>query len=180
MMDVFYWDTTLLEEPVELQFSGDELVVLGNDTNNMVVLAPDGSLARTFGYPLIRAAHDFAIDNGRVLVATEPAIQIWDLASGTQIGELGRGDLSLATSIATDGTTIFVADWERDAIMRFPGGLLVEGLHDPISIDLFDGDLYVLDATGVQRFDADTGEHLGTLVPRDDRLQYPRAFTFVR
>src|SRR5688572_12856706 len=32
MMDVFYWDTALLEEPVELAFHGNELVVLGNDT----------------------------------------------------------------------------------------------------------------------------------------------------
>src|SRR5688572_25435870 len=30
MMDVFFADTTLLEEPVELLFHGDELLVLGN------------------------------------------------------------------------------------------------------------------------------------------------------
>src|SRR5687768_6456234 len=75
MMGVFYWDTALLEEPVELVWHGDQLVVLGNDTNNIVVLAPDGGLARTFGYPDIRQAHDFVIDrDGRVLVATEPAV----------------------------------------------------------------------------------------------------------
>jgi hypothetical protein len=181
MMDVFYWDTTLLEEPVELVFEGNELVVLGNDTNNMVVLGPDGSLARTFGYPLIRAAHDFVIDRGRVLVATEPAVQIWDLATGTQLGELGRGDLVFATSITTRGETIYVADWERDAVMTFPDRrVLISGLHDPINIEIFDGDLYVLDATGVHRFDAETGDHLAQLVARDDRLQWPRAFTFVR
>jgi len=181
MMDVFYWDTALLEEPVELVFEGDELVVLGNDTANLVVLGPDGSVARTFGYPLIRGAHDFVIDRGRVLVATEPAIQIWDLASGTQVGELGRGDLVLATSIATRGDTIYVADWERDQIVTFPDGrVLVDGLRDPISIDIFDGELYVLDATGMQRFDAETGDHLSQLVARDDRLLWPRAFTFVR
>src|SRR6188508_1253352 len=58
MMDIFYWDTRLLEEPVELEFDRDELVVLGNDTNNIVVLSPDGTVARTFGYPVIRSAHD--------------------------------------------------------------------------------------------------------------------------
>jgi outer membrane protein assembly factor BamB len=181
MMDVFYWDTTLLEEPVELEFQGDELVVLGNDTNNMVVLSPDGTVARTFGYPQIRGAHDFVIDDGHVLVATEPAVQIWDLASGTQIGELGRGDLVLATSIATRGELVYVADWDRDCVMSFPDGRVrVSGLHDPISIEIIDDELYVLDATGMLRFDAETGKALGTLVPRADHLQWPRAFTFVR
>ncbi|MDQ3340179.1 MAG: hypothetical protein M4D80_33905 [Myxococcota bacterium] len=181
MMDVFYWDTTLLEEPVELVFDGQELVVLGNDTNNLVVLAPDGTLARTFGYPHMRGAHDFVIDRGRVLVATEPAVQIWDLASGTQLGEIGRGDLVLATSIAIHEDTIYVADWDRDAILAYPGGRVIAyGLRDPISIDFFDGALYVLDATGLNRLDAETGEHLSQLVARDDRLIWPRSFTFVR
>ncbi|HLL21886.1 MAG TPA: hypothetical protein VK427_07135 [Kofleriaceae bacterium] len=182
MMDVFYWDTALLEEPVELVWHQDELVVLGNDTNNLVVLARDGSLARTFGYPQIRQAHDFVIDDdGRVLVATEPAVQIWDLATGTQLGELGRGTLALATSIAIDGDTIYVADWERDQILTFPGGrVLVDGLTNPISIELIDGELYVLDATGMRRYDAETGERLARVFARDDRLRYPRAFTFVR
>ena len=181
MMDVFYWDTTLLEEPVELVFDRDELVVLGNDTNNIVVLAADGSLSRTFGYPDIRGAHDFVIDRGRVLVATEPAVQIWDLASGTQLGELGRGDLVLATSIAVHEETIYVADWDRDAILAYPGGRVIAyGLRDPISIDFEGGELYVLDANGISRVDVETGEHLARLVARDDRLLYPRAFTFVR
>lgn len=181
MMGVFYWDTTLLEEPVELMFHGDELVVLGNDTNNLVVLAPDGTVARTFGYPVMRAAHDFAIDDtGRVLVVTEPAVQIWDLAAGVQIGELGRDQLALATSIALAGDTIYVADWERDQILTYPGGhVLVDGLTDPISIEVDDGALYALDATGMTVFDAETGERRAQLVARGDRLQWPRGFLFV-
>jgi hypothetical protein len=181
MMDVFYWDTRLLEEPVELVFHGDELVVLGNDTNNIVVLAPDGSLARTFGYPHMRGAHDFVIAGDRVLVATEPAVQVWDLASGTQLGEFGRGDLVFATSIAVRGETTYVADWDRDCIMTFPDRrVLVAGLRDPVSIDIVDDELYVLDADGIHRFDAETGDHHSQLVARDDRLVWPRAFTFVR
>src|SRR5688572_2076972 len=44
MMGVFYADTAALEEPVELLFRGDELVVLGNDTNNVIVLDAAGAL----------------------------------------------------------------------------------------------------------------------------------------
>lgn len=184
-MDVFYWDTALLEEPVELVFHRDELVVLGNDTANIVVVAPDGSLRHTFGYPRIRQAHDFVIDDaGRALVATEPAIQIWDVATGTQLGEAGRGHLALATSIARDDAYLYVADWELDQIVRFTADgtfvdVLVRDLVDPISIDLHAGALVVLDATGVTTYDVDTGDRQAQLVARDDRLLYPRALTFV-
>lgn len=178
MMDVFYWDTRLLEEPVELAFDGAELVVLGNDTNNIVVVAPDGSLARTFGYPLIQGAHDFVIDAARrVLVATDTAIQVWDLATGTRLGTFGERDLLRATSIAQREGVTYVADWDRDCIMTFPEGrVLVAGLRDPINIDFHGDELYVLDATGIQRFDPETGEPLGVLVHRDEHLQWPRAF----
>lgn len=181
MMDVFYWDTRLLEEPVELVFDRDELVVLGNDTNNIVVLGPDGSLSRTFGYPLIRGAHDFVIDaQRRLLIATDAGVQVWDLASGTQLGSFGERDLARATSIALRGEVTYVADWDRDCIMTFPDArVFVAGLRDPISIDLFGGVLYVLDATGMHRFDADTGEDLGLLLARDERLPWPRGFTFL-
>jgi hypothetical protein len=176
MMGVFYWDTTELEEPVQLRFHGDELVVLGNDTNNLVVLARDGSLVRTIGYSQIRNAHDFVIDeHGRALIATDSHVQIWDLASGTQIGELGRKDLQLATSITTRDDEIYVADQGRDAVLELTSGrVIVTGLHDPVGIEAVGDDLYILDAEGLARFD---GEALSRVIPRD-HLQSPRAFTF--
>lgn len=185
-MDVFYWDTALLEEPVELLFHDNELIVLGNDTANIVVVGMDGALVRTFGYPLIRQAHDFVIDaRGRALVATDPVIQIWDVASGMQLGEAGRGHLVLATSITANDDAIFVADWDLDQILEFsPDGhyrrVLIDDVRDPISIDLHDGALVVLDARGIHTYDAQTGARRTALVPRDDRLLYPRSFTFVR
>jgi len=188
MMDVFYWDTALLEEPVELAFRGDELVVLGNDTNNLVVIGPDGRAVRTFGYPIMRGAHDFAFGAGdRAYVATERAIQVWDVATGVQLETFGTPDeLALATSIAVgrDGVLV-VADWERDRLVRYAAdgvflGELVGGIESPISVDVGpDGALYVLGAAGLHRLDATTGDHLALLVARDDRLQWPRGFTFV-
>jgi hypothetical protein len=176
MMGVFYWDTTELEEPVQLRFHRDELVVLGNDTNNLVVLARDGSLVRTIGYSQIRNAHDFVIDeHGRALIATDSHVQIWDLASGTQIGELGRKDLQLATSITTRDDEIYVADQGRDAVLELTSGrVIVTGLHDPVGIEAVGDDLYILDAEGLARFH---GEALSRVIPRD-HLQSPRAFTF--
>lgn len=184
MMDVFYWDTALLEEPVELAFHGEDLVVLGNDTNNIVVIGPDGRAARTFGYPVMRGAHDFVIVDDRVYVATERAIQVWDLAAGTQLATFGTPDeLALAVSIASDRDgTLLVADWERDRIVRYTAdgaflGVVVGDLESPISLEVgLDGALYVLGAAGLHRLD---GGARSLLVAPDDRLLWPRAFTFV-
>ncbi|MCA8968062.1 MAG: hypothetical protein KDC48_24485, partial [Planctomycetes bacterium] len=77
-------DTYWLEEPVELQALGDELLVLGNDSDNIVVLDAAGALVRQFGAPTMRAPHDFVVDaRGRLLVTTEAApgegkVQVWD------------------------------------------------------------------------------------------------------
>ncbi|MDQ3368903.1 MAG: hypothetical protein M3680_26055 [Myxococcota bacterium] len=188
MMDVFFWDTAALEEPVELVFRGDDLLVLGNDTNNAVLIGPDGRTVRSFGYPEMRNAHDFAVSgDDRMYIATDRAIQVWDIASGTQLPAIAStGELAMAVGIALDPDgVVHVADWERGRITRHATdgsalGVLIDGLVNPISLDFGpDGALYVMDARGVHRHDARTGDHLSLLVARDDRLLYPRSFTFV-
>ena len=71
MADVFYWDTRMLEEPVDLEFRGDQLFVLGNDTKNLVEIDRAGAFVREFGYPTMRGAQDFVIDGELAYVATE-------------------------------------------------------------------------------------------------------------
>jgi hypothetical protein len=200
MMDVFYWDTALLEEPVELMFRGDDLVVLGNDTQNAVVIDPRGG-ARSFGYPEMRAAHDLVIsdDERTVYVATDShpqlgsAIQVWDSATGTLLRHFGgTSELAAATSLAlgADGL-LYACDHERNQIVRYvpsTGALdrvVVAGdsglLTAPISIDIGpDGALYALDAVGIHRIDPVTGAELSLVVSvGDGHNEAPRSFTFV-
>lgn len=195
MMDIFYWDTGLLEEPVQLRFDGDDLIVLGNDTANAVVISPDGVARRSFGNPVMRAAHDFAIGAERQLyVATDShpqlgsAVQVWDLATGALLRHFGTIDeVATATSVALDHDgVLYVADGDLDRVVRFdPGtGALLDvfaaGFSRPISIDFGpDGAFYVLDAIGLHGFDA-TGARLGQLIAvGDGHLLRPRSFTFV-
>lgn len=191
MMDVFYRDTTLLEEPVELAFAGDELVVLGNDTANLVVLAASGTVARTFGYPIMRGGHDFAIADGQVFVATDShpelghAIQVWDLATGELVASFGgRDELASTTGIAVHDGVVYACDYQLDRVVRYDAatgaslGILVE-LDQPISLEIGpDGTLYVLDAEGIQRIDPETGARRGRYVDTS-LLEYPRSFTFI-
>lgn len=197
MMDVFYWDTQLLEEPVELVFRGDDLVVLGNDTQNAVVIDAEGTATRSFGYPEMRAAHDFVMtpDESTVVVATDThpqlgsALQLWDATSGTLLRHFGTAsEIASATSVALGGDgLLYACDYERGAIVRFDPatgallGTVTTLLDGPVSIDFGpDGALYALDRLGIHRIDPDTGEELSLLVAvGDGHNEMPRSFTFV-
>lgn len=195
MMDVFFWDTTLLEEPVELAFHGEDLVVLGNDTANIVVLDRAGMPVASFGNPVMRAAHDFVIGPDDLLyIATDShpqlgtAIQVWDF-TGTMLRQFATpGEVAVASSVALDAAgQLYVCDYDRGTVIRFDAatgearGVLADGLVHPVSLDFgLDGQLYVLDAAGVHRFDPHTGEHLARLASvADGQLERPRSFTFV-
>lgn len=193
MMGIFYWDTAELEEPVELLFHGDNLVVLGNDTNNVVVVDRAGMLVSNFGAPDMLGAYDCALGPDELLYVGVPshivhgtAIQVWDLTTGTLLRHFGTYDqLASATGIAFADGMLYVADHERDQVMMFDavtggprGALVTEGLVDPVSLDVGpDGALYIVDAAGVQRF-AD-GELSRFISAGDGGLVAPRSATFV-
>jgi sugar lactone lactonase YvrE len=192
MMDVFYWDTRLLEEPVELEFKGDHLFVLGNDTKNLVELDASGAVVNSFGDPMMRGAQDFVIAGDLAYVATEShptlgsAIQVWDIASGTLVRHFGAYDqIAFAAGIALAGDQLYVSDFERNRVVQFDTsgnylGVLVEGLTSPIDVDFGpDHDLYVLDAVGLHRFDQ-FGSPRGRLIDvADGVLDRPLGFAFV-
>ncbi len=196
MHDVFYGDTTLLEEPMDLAFRGDDLLVLGNDTRNVVVLDRSGAPRRELGWPTMRAAQDLVMaDDGRTLfVATEShpdlgsAIQVWDVETGALLRHFAPyHQLAFASAIALrDDGTLYAADWERGTVVVLDAssgehlGDLVSGLSTPTALELGpDSALYVLDATGLRRFDPDTGRELAVLVEAGDgHLVRPRGFTF--
>lgn len=194
MKDVFYWDTTLLEEPLELAFRGDEVLVLGNDTGNVVVLDAQGEAKREIGY--MRNALDMVLapDERTLYVGVETdtaAIQVWDVDTGMLVREMGRPDeLASGTSLALakDGS-LYACDWQREQIVRFDpqSGALIDtvvlpgGLRVPVAIDFGpDGALYALDEDGLHRMDPETGLELQLLVAaRDGHNVRPRAFTFM-
>jgi len=193
--DVFWCDTRLLEEPVELVFSAERLYVLGNDTKNLVEIDVHGRMVRELGYPTMQGAQDFVIDGGTAYVATEhhpvldTAIQVWDLEeTGELIAHFGMPDeIATASALVLHDGMLYVSDGERGTVLRFDpttGTLLdrlVTGLQGPVEIDIgLDGSLYVLDLVGLHAFDAATGEPRGTLIEvAGGPLERPLGFTFV-
>src|SRR5688500_12948073 len=103
----FYQNTEVLEEPVELVFRDRQLVVLGHDTHNAIVIDPSGAMVRDVGYPDMRGAHDFVFgDDGLLYVATEhdvslgTALQVWDVSTGEMVHRFGTLDqIANATGI---------------------------------------------------------------------------------
>ncbi|MEO8703399.1 MAG: hypothetical protein ABI867_25355 [Kofleriaceae bacterium] len=190
---IFFYDTTVLEEPMQLAWDRGELLVLGNDTQNMVVIDPAGQMMRQFGYPTMRGAQDFVVaPTGEVFVATEAhpelgsAIQVWDRTTGTLLRHFGS-ELAFASGIALADGVLYATDFERNTVTRFDPetgqslGILVADLHSPARVHVGpDGALYVLDSTGLLRFDRETGAFLGVFASVGDGvLQRPLGFTFV-
>ncbi len=198
--EFFFQDSSVLEEPVELLFRGEDLVVLGNDTRNAVVVAPDGALASDFGYPDMRAAHDFLLAPDDLLyvgIDSHPtfgtAIQVWDPALHARVGDFGPIDvLGSATGLALgpDGL-LYAADSYRHQIVSFDpasgrlAGVVVDSatgtLHGPISLDVApDGTLFVIDELGIAVVDPQTGELVSRLIEiGDGHLIRPRNLTFL-
>lgn len=181
-MEIFFRDTTMLEEPVELAFVDDELVVLGNDTANIVVLDHDGRVARMFGYPQLRGGHDLAIEDGLVYVASDSngdAIQVWDLARAAFVRSFGGRDLlASATGIAVEDGVVYACDYQLDRVVRFDGaGVTVSEIESPVSLALVGDRLDVLTKSGIAQLDRETLAARGHL--ELDWLSYPRGLTFV-
>lgn len=190
----FYYDA-LLEEPVELAFRGDDLFVLGNDTQNAVRLDRDGLLLHEV-HPIAKDAHDFAFgpDGALYVAAVAPlhgagAIQVWDADAEQLVRDFAPADeVSNATSLAfaADGT-LFVADYPNSRLLRYDAATatvldIIEGpdLARPVSIDFGpDGLLYVIDDHGVSRWDADSAAYVDCLIPVGSELVRPRSLTFV-
>jgi hypothetical protein len=188
----FFRDTTILEEPVELLFHGSELIVLGNDTNNAIMIDPSGTMVHDVGYPDMRGAHDFVFGEDELLyVATEhdaptgSALQIWDVQTGALVRRFGGLDvIANATGIERVGDELYVTDYERGTLLRFDvtsehAELLATGLAHPVSLELgLDGLLYVIDDAGIHRFTID-GTYVSRVVARGADLVGPRSLTFV-
>lgn len=183
---VFFRDTQVLEEPVELLFRGPELAILGHDTNNAIMVAPTGAMVRDIGYPDMRGAHDFVIDDrSRMYVATQhdvvlgTAVQVWDLNNGRMIAMRGSlEEVANATGIVAIDDVLYVTDYERGTIVRFAGDtrIIARGLVRPVAIEIgLDGLLYVADDRGIHRFEHD-GSYAGKLA--GDHLTGVRSFVF--
>jgi sugar lactone lactonase YvrE len=186
----FFRNTEILEEPVELLFRGRELVVLGHDTQNAIVIDPSGTMVKDVGYPDMRAAHDFAFgDDGLLYVATQhdvvlgSAIQVWDVATGAMIDRFGTlAQIANATGIVAAGGMLYVTDYERGRLIELDAErrphVIAVGLVHPISVELGpDGVFYVADERGIHRIARD-GAYLSLFAPVGEHLVGPRSVTF--
>ncbi|MCA9713239.1 MAG: PQQ-binding-like beta-propeller repeat protein [Myxococcales bacterium] len=155
----FYRDTYWLEEPVELHFVGDQLLVLGNDSRNIIALQEQdgaGTLVDEQAPPALQDPHDFLpLSTGEVVIA----------GSGGHggVGHLLRWDLERGEAALWFGT---------DAELGAATGLALGP----------DGLLYVADEARDQlvRFELETGAHRGALVADDPRVRAPIDLAFGR
>ena len=117
-----------LEEPVALAWIAGALAVLGNDTRNVLLLAPGTDRqAEPLSPDPIRSGHDLARVGDELVVATSPSerdlglLQRFCPQTGERLGHFAPyGEIEDATGITTgpDGL-LYVTDWWRGEVVRY-------------------------------------------------------------
>ena len=179
-----------LEEPADMQLWDGMLVVLGNDTRNLLIIDPElGAIDSYGGSNPIRHGHGLAWLDGDLVVARSrsdlhtPLLELWDPELGEEVEAMGDPDvLGDATALITDGDDgLLVLDFFGNRLMRLDasdGSLLEDDLMDglldgPRALDRApDGSLYVLDAQGVWHLDGQA--HTLVVEAEDAGLTWPR------
>ncbi len=187
---VLFADPSLLEEPVAITPHGEDLLVLGNDSGNVVRLSTDGEVLDTFGRGFLRSPHDLALGPDGLLYVANTAwradvglIQVFDPDVGERVREFAFPDLLLdASSVAFDHDgTLLVSDWFGSRVLRLDplsGDLLEvvlesdDGLDQPFDLVVGDEALFLIDGPDILRADE---QGLTTLVRGEDHgLDWPR------
>lgn len=155
-----------LEEPCALAWDRGDLLVLGNDSRNLLRVDPSGEAEPVSEE--IRAGHALAVPgDGTVWIGTSPVrrdlgmVQRRDLATGALIADLALPEeLDEATALLLDGPYLLVADWFRGEISAWDPdtGLRhhteLAGLDGPVAMRRAPtGELLVLDREGMFAWD---------------------------
>ncbi|MCO4773708.1 MAG: hypothetical protein KDA24_26995 [Deltaproteobacteria bacterium] len=168
LADVIYLDRAVLEEPVAVLEVDDGLLVLGNDTDNVVRLDAQGEVVMSFGGGHLAEPHDMTLGPDGLLYVANAAwrpqlglIQVFDLDTGERVREFARPDVlmdAVGLEFDADGT-LLVADWFGSRLLRFDpnSGQLLEvvadssdGLDRPLDLAVRDdGALLLIDRTDV-------------------------------
>jgi sugar lactone lactonase YvrE len=155
-----------LEEPCALAWDDGALLVLGNDSRNLLRLDAAGGAEPVSEE--IRAGHALAVPgDGTVWIGTSPVrrdlglVQRRDLATGALLSDLALPDeLDEATALLLDGPHLLVADWFRGEISAWDPAsgrrlhTVLAGLDGPVALRRAPtGDLLVLDRQGLFAWD---------------------------
>ncbi len=160
-----------VEEPCALLRHGERVLVLANDSGNVVdVEDADDAL---LGIPVpLRSPHGLALRGEQAWIGRSPTqvgaglVERYDLVSGEKLAELvPYPDVEEATAVRFDGERLLVADFFRGRVTAWDPdsgdflGEVVSGLAGPIDVEVDgEGAVWVLDREGVVRMGALGGE----------------------
>ena len=166
----FYFDSFVLEEPIAVQWHDDTLLVLGNDSGNLVKLAADGALQSEFGHEELRFPLDMVVgEDGVAKVIVQPGpgdtdtIQEWDVRSEERVTSWGAPESLVAPQgIASDciERTFISTGAQAWSLLRIEGSSSepVDAIVEtPGRLDVGpDGRVYISSPIGIHRYDPST------------------------
>ena len=191
-LGIAFHDVLVLEEPSALHWMDDRLLVVGNDSGNVLTLDTEGQLLGTAGDGWLRGPLDLAVEpsTGLVHVTAQATgdvhgVQAWDLETSERDSDYGPREML--------GITVGVTfDCRGDVIVAGPTGVhLLEPDQDggfapvralstqPASRLRTDpaGDVWMSSRDGLSRLDRSAGAFV-LVHEADDLLVDPRGFTF--
>lgn len=191
-LGVVFHDPLVLDEPSALHWSEARLLVVGNDSSNLLALGADGEVLDIVGDGMLRGPLDLAVEPSTGLLhvtaqAVDPVqgVQVWDFEASTRDSSYGARD--------TLGITVGVTfDCRGDAIVAGPDGVHLlapdeDGGFTPVQMLSSDpasrlrtdagGAVWMSSPAGLSRLDRDAGTFV-VVHEADDLLVDPRGFTF--
>lgn len=194
-LDTLFYDTQILEEPTAVRWTGEHLLVLGNDSGNLLVLDESGVPTSTMGDPGLRFPLDLALgpEPGTVFLTSarntsiDATVQLWDYVAGERLAWFSHPDSSRpAVGVVVDcHDAVLLSDPAGVTRLR-PAGQLDRWVRDrELPVDAPsrlrtapDGQVWVSSKHGMSRLDIEEGGFVLEIGTEEALLEDPRGFVF--
>lgn len=194
-LDTLFYDTQVLEEPTAVRWTGEHLLVLGNDSGNLLVLDESGVAMSTMGDPGLRYPLDLALgpEPGTVFLTSarntsiDATVQLWDYLAGERLAWFSHPDSARpAVGVVVDcHDAVLLSDPAGVTRLR-PAGQLDRWVRDrDLPVDAPsrlrtapDGQVWVSSKHGMSRLDVEGGGFVLEVGTEEDLLEDPRGFVF--
>lgn|GEM_PF-2351612 len=194
-LDTLFYDTRVLEEPTAVRWTGEHLLVLGNDSGNLLVLDESGTATSTMGDPGLRFPLDLALgpEPGTVFLtgarntSIDATVQLWDYVDGERLAWFSNPDPSRpSVGVVVDcHDAVLLSDPAGVTRLR-PAGQPDRWVRDrELPVDAPsrlrtapDGQVWVSSKHGLSRLDTDDGGFILEIGTEPELLEDPRGFAF--
>ena len=194
-LDTLFFDTRVLEETTAVRWTGEHLLVLGNDSGNLLVLDEDGNAMSTMADPGLRYPLDLALgpEPGTVFLtgarnsSIDATVQLWDYVAGERLAWFSHPDPQRpAVGVVVDcHDAVLLSDPSGVTRLRPAGRPDRWAMDRELPVDTPsrlrtapDGRVWVSSTHGLSALSTEEGRFMLAVETEDALLEDPRGFAF--